>query len=232
MDPEVISTAAPISLHAEVFNFPELDDSTRHLVEGAQGVFQLAVDGLTSIVMARNAAKDDPSLNEAAVILKTQELADRKVAEYSKAYDKVYAQLASQIASHKAELAKPLEATAIPSVASELRAMFRSMSKADQNAAITTALAEGDRVLLGSILSAHRLLTGLSEIEVQVHTQKFNEKSQPLVSKRLAVLQHAYDLMGERGGIMTVHAQKNVGADRHKVRALQNAAAKTAKAFA
>jgi hypothetical protein len=227
------TTAAPLDIHPGVFELMEgLDDDTRELVEGPAHVFRIGTEGLEAIRAAREAASADPSFTKAAVTLRTADLADRKISEFVKAYDATHSNLQKQAAYFQGELLKPLAVASNTLLGQEMRTLFRSMPKSEQRAALNAAIDSGDVTFLSAILPAHKFVTGLDQVEADVFNRKFNEKNNPTLAKRLAVVEKCLNILGQHPRTMERVARKHIGATPAEVTALRNAAAKTAKAFA
>lgn len=232
-DEPLINTAAPFSLHPGVFEDLEgLTDDSRPFISGAVAAFTSAVNGLAAIDELRKAAVANTALTPEARILELSAFADRKVAEIAKQIDAADATLKKQIAFTESELEKPLEATVHSMTAAELRQLVRAMSAAERRKLVMDSIESNDMTVLGSVLAAHPLLSGLSAIEREEYTRRYREKSQPQLAQRLAIMLKTKELLNDRSGIVFKHAQKLVGASPSKVRELRDQQTKMQRALA
>jgi hypothetical protein len=228
-----ISTAAPISIHPGIFtNLEGLTDDTRPFVGPAEDAFEAAVIGLTEIRELRQLAERNPALTPEARILQVSAFADRRMGDVCKQIDAADAKLKMQIDYTGGELTKPLEANVHNVAAQEIRGLVRAMKTDERRKLVTDSIASGDTQVLSALLAAHPLTTGLTTLEVETFTRLYREKAQPRMAQRLAIMKKTQQLMNDRSGLILKHAEKLVGADTKRVRAIRDADAKFSKAMA
>ncbi len=228
-----ISTAAPISIHPGIFtNIEGLNDDSRQFILPAVDAFTAAVDGLTEINELRKLANQNSALTPDARILQVSAFAERKVQDIAKKIDAADAKLKMQIEFTEGELSKPLEANVHTIAAQEIRGLVRVMKTDERRKLVTDSIASGDAQVLSALLAAHPITTGLTKLEVEQYTRLYREKAQPLMASRLAIMKKTQQLLNDRSGLILTHAEKLVGADTRRVRAIRDADAKFSKAFA
>lgn len=146
--------------------------------------------------------------------------------------------LQKKIAHTDQLLNSPLTAQAASPRSTELRAVLRTIKPAEVNASIRAALNAEHRTpqqaeLLSATLGAHALTVGITEAEQAMHLRAFNEKSEPVVLRRLDLLKKALTIIE---GIHpdTLHSQYQ-GAMRSKfstASAISGLASRAAKSLA
>ena len=226
-------TAAPVSLHPQVFLAIEgVDEDSRPFLEASITAFDSAVKGLAAIYEARLVAAKNPALTPESVVTMTANYADKKVAEITRQIDAAHDTLKAQIANADKALQHPLEASLSHPLSVEIRAFAKAMTAGERRKFVSDAIAANDTQALSAVLGGPHYLSGLTTAEKEQFTRLYREKASPALANRLRVMQRAFDILGERGGLVMTHATKLIGADRRKVNALRDADAKMQKAFA
>lgn len=117
---EQIDTRITASLHPgnvrALADFSEADASFVGQVETA---FSTAFEGLRQVHDAREAARRNPTWNEAQQIIATDDLARKTLDRATRAFDSAKANLDKTISSYEAQLTQPVEAKAALSVCAE-----------------------------------------------------------------------------------------------------------------
>ena len=226
------ATVTP-ALHAHVFQqIDGLNDDTRKFVAPAIDAFETAVISLSAIHELRLLANKNKALTDEGRTLQVAAFADKKVAEVSKKMDSAHDLLKKQITFTEEQLQAPLEATVHAGPAAEIRGLVRAMDADERRLLITGSIEAGDTQVLSALLASHPMLSGLTRLEVAQYTRIWRERSQPELANRLAVMQKAFNLLGERSGLVLSEAEKLIGADRAKVNALRDADTKFSRALA
>lgn len=221
-----------LDIHPQAFLALEgVDDDTRTFVEPAIEAFSAAVVGLGAVYEARETASKNPALTPEAVTVKTAEFAERKMADVYKKVDAASKRLSEQIAFTESALQEPLTQSATTPMAAELRALVRGMSDGDRRKLLSDSVANSDMQVLTAVLGAHPMLSGITQVEREMFTRAYREKANPTFAKRLKVMQGAMRILDEHSGSLPLHAEKAVGANHSKVKALLAAEAKTKAAF-
>ena len=228
-----VNTAAPISLHPQVFlGIEGVDDDSLPFLEASITAFDTAVQGLTAIHDARLVASKNQALTPESVILMTANYADKKVAEITHKIDAAHDQLKAHIANVEKALQHPLEASLSHPLSVEIRAFVKALPADERRKFVSDAIASNDTQALSAVLGGPQYLSGLTTVEKEQYTRLYREQAMPAMANRLKVMRAAFDILGERGGLVMAHATKLIGADRQKIKGLRDADAKTTKAFA
>src|SRR6476469_277464 len=128
-----INTRVSLSLHPLcVTRIEGYSDATKGYAAGTERVLHEAYSGVTSVFAAMDAAKKDPTLNDAGRILKVDEMAQRVFTKCAKQFDAERANLEKGIAQIEADLSAPITAKASHYLAAEVRAFVRQLPLADR----------------------------------------------------------------------------------------------------
>lgn len=123
--------------------------------------------------------------------------------EVTTAHDKAFAArgatieaLQKRIDHTNRELNTPLETSAATPRSNELRTVLRTLKSSQVNEAISVALGATEptaqqKELLASTLGAHALTIGLTEQQQAMHVRVYNEKTSPMLVRRLEILNKA-----------------------------------------
>lgn len=221
-----------MSLHPDVVREVEgFDDDTAVLLAPTITAFSEAYIGLGSIHTAREAAKKNPTLNEAAAVINTQDFADKVFARIARAMDSTRASLTKTIASYEKDLSQPVESKAAHPIASEIRAHVKGLTIGERMTVIQKAIREGDIAVATAILGAPAMLSGIDANTQQILTRQYHEHHNPLVARRLRALKGAKALIEDRGGLVHKEMEKAVGMAPHRVKALRDAKTLAEAAF-
>ncbi|MET2827348.1 hypothetical protein [Mesorhizobium shangrilense] len=170
-----------IDHHAEkqignVMPQPDLE----HLALSA--ALKLAREEALALVNLHNAVLADASQPRAVGVIQIATTA-QKVGE------KVAARLVAANAKADATIASIETATFAPEGVSqfdqEIRSSLKAMTPAERTKEIADALAGNDMALLGAVLRAPRLLTGMTAVELEALRHRFREQHFPAEMKRL-----------------------------------------------
>lgn len=207
------------------------DDDTKGYVADAQTAFDTMHKAVEKIIEAREASKRNPTWNEAAQIINTAVLADKVTTQTTALVQNAYKALEKRIAHVEGELKQPLDASVASPFATEVRNHAKGLTAAKRNEFVMDLIAAGDAKSLGALLAAPGFLSGLSEEQVRVFTEQHNRKAQPLLAKRLAVMQKAYEKLADAGSLFIVQAEKAQGVNATVVARLRAAQSKAEAAF-
>ncbi len=221
-----IDTAVTPALHPQnVASLEEYDDETKVVLGSVVTAFDEAYQGIGKVFAAREAAKTNPTWNEAQQILHTSDLAEKVFKRAAAGFDRVANTLKTQIAALESELAAPVQARAAHTIAVEIRNYVRGL-KADGKSAmdfVRQAIEAGDVDSASAVLGAPAYLSGITPDMQAILLRTWHEKQSPATAKRLRAAQAGLDLVGERSGLLFGQIEKAVGAPPHKVAALRNA---------
>jgi len=155
------------------------------------------------------------------VAIATQDVADRVFTRVAKLLDGTGGNLKKGIASLESELTKPIEAQASHQISMEVRAHFKSLKLEDRMALLRRAINGGDHRSATAVLGGPSYLSGLPDEIHALMTREYHEKHNPDKAKRLKAMKAAYELIGERSGLLFKELEKAVGMSPHKVKELK-----------
>lgn len=228
-----IDTRITPALHP--LNVQELDgysEETAGILSKTESAFAHAYEQLGKVFDASEAVRADPTLTEAAAVLRIADYGDKAFMGMAMRFDDAAANLKTIITSIETELTAPVESKASSSLSAEIRSYVAKLPDGERMSFVVKAIKDSDTRTASAILGAPAYLSGLTGDMQTVLTRQFHEHSNPLQAKRLKAAQAGLDLIGERANLVFSAIQKAVGADHKKVARYRAAAAKTAKAFA
>jgi len=229
---ESIDTRITPALHP--INVRELDgysDETAGILSMTESAFAHTYEQLGRVFDAGEAARADPTLTEAAAVVKAQDYADKAFTSMAQRFDTATANLRTIATSIENDLTAPVESRASSTLSAEIRAYTANLPDGERMSFVMKAIKDSDVRTASAILGAPAYLSGLTADMQSVLTRQFHEHQEPLKAKRLKAAQAGLDLIRGRTNLVFSHIQKAVGADPKKVARYRSAAAKTAKAF-
>ena len=222
-----------ISLHpASITKLDGFSEETRGYIAGTERALHEAYSGVSAVHAAMDAAKRDPTLNEAARLIKVDDLAHRMFKKLAGLFDAERVRLEKGIALSEDKLSAPVEAKASHFLASEVRAFVRDMPDNDRAMFIRAAIMRGDDMTATACLGGPAYLSGLNDEMHSVLLKTYHERSNPDEAARLTVMRGAKTLIEHRGGLLFSELEKAVGAKPHEVNRLREAKNASDKAFA
>ena len=225
-----VDTRVTAGLHPQsVASLEDYDDDTKGHLEQVVQAFTVAYEGAGKVFDARAAAATDPTLTEAAQLIRTQDMADKVFQRAAAAFDKVSSNLQSGIALIEKELTTPVQSRAAQTIAVEIRNYIRTVKSPMDF--VRNAIVTGDVDSASAALGAPAYLSGLTPEAQAVLLRMYYEKHNPALVKRQRAMQAALDLVGQRSGLLFKDLEKAVGVPPHRVKALKEAKAKADKAF-
>lgn len=207
------------------------DAETEVVLAPTMTAFSEAYEGLRKVHDNREAAKRNPTWNEAQQVIMTQDFADKVFARVSKAMDSTRLNLEKGIAHLEQELSQPVENKATHFVGSEIRAHIKGLPIGERLSVIRQAIVDGDHVVASAALGAPAMLSGIDPKMQKVLTRQYHEHHNPQMAKRLKAMQGAKALIEERGGLVFKEMEKAVGMRPDKVKALRDAKNTAEQAF-
>lgn len=221
------------SLHpANVANIPGYSDATKGYVAGTERALQEAYTGVAAVFDAGEAVKRDLSLTEAGRTMKVDDMAQRVFKRVAAIFDTEHSNLSKGIAQIEERLNAPVNARAAHPIAAEIRTYIRSMPEPDRPGFVYNAITRGDLVTAEAALAGPSYLCGLTPDGHAALLRKYHEQAAPEEAAKLAVMQGALKLLGNRGGMIFTALEQAVGAKPHEVQALRQAKARADKALA
>ncbi|MGY6551812.1 MAG: hypothetical protein ACXIT4_07935 [Erythrobacter sp.] len=228
-----IDTRISPALHP--VNVQKLDgysEETAGILAMTESAFAHAYEQLAKVFDVGDTVRADPTLTEAAAVLKIADYADKAFVGIAQRFDAATANLKTIVASIESNLTAPVESRASNTLSAEIRAYCKSLPDGERMSFVVKAIKDNDTRSATAVLGAPAYLSGLTNDMQAVLTRQFHETHEPLKAKRLKAAKAGLDLIGERGGLVFSVIQKAVKADPQKVAKLRAAAAKTAKALA
>ena len=221
-------------LHPQnVGSMEDYDSDTEGVLAQVATAFDTAYQGIIKVHEARKAAASDPTLTEAAQLMRTQDMSDKVFKNAAGALDKALANMKSGISLIETELAQPMQARAAHLIAQEIRTYARGLKSQGGSVLdfVRRAIESGDSDTVSSVLGAQPYLSGITDDMQKVLLRMAHEKADPVRAKRLRAMQAARDLLMDRSGLLHSQLEKAVGVPPHKVKELRDAKSKADKAF-
>lgn len=197
----------PLSLDERAIdNFRARDPLSREVVPDSE------LDAATSALRATRGHAEqihalsetlmkDPTRTPAAAALQLRQtslkLAEKAAVSLDNARAKVSATI-QQLETETAAPPLPVNAHTIM-LEGEIRAAFSRLKDEDRNKALTEALEKGDDAIIGAILHAPAILSGLSDTAYELFRHRFRAVRFPAETDRITRLGKALDAV-ERGG--------------------------------
>jgi hypothetical protein len=228
-----INTRVTPALHpGAVTGMEEWDEDTSGVLRQVADAFATSYNAIGAVHAARDAVKTDPTLTEAAQLMRTQEHADKLFARAAGALDKAMSNMKSGIAQLEKQLSTPMDDAAAGHYGREIRDYVRGMGDMGKRVDfVWQAIASGDMRSASALLAAPAYLTGITPEMQATLTRMFREQNSPVEAKRLRAMQAAQSLILRNGALLHEQMEKAVGAPPHQVKALREAKAKADKAF-
>lgn len=230
-----VDTEVTPSLHPQlVASLDEYDDQTSGELQQVLEAFKFAYEGVGKVHRAREAVRTDPTLTEAAQIVRTADHADKVFKDAAGRFDKVTANIKSGIATIERELTAPVQARAAHGISAEIRTYVRGLPGEKRNPMdfVRQAIEAGDVHSVSAVLGAPPYLSGLTPEAQQVLLRMHHERQNPLAAKKVRAMKGALDLLHEHAPKLHTELEKAVGKPHHEVRKLREARARSDKAFA
>lgn len=228
-----IDTRITPALHPQVVaSLDDYDSETEgHLAQVVEA-FQLAYEGASKLFDARDAAMTDPTMNEAAAVVRIADHADKVFKNAAARFDKVTANLHSGVAAIEKELTAPVQARAAHTIAVEIRGHVKALSTGERMGFVHRAIENGDFDTVSSILGAPAYLTGITPEAQAILLRMWHEKANPVAAKRVRAMKAALDLLGTNAPLLHKEVERAVGVPQFKVKQFREAKAKADRAFA
>lgn len=191
------------SLHEErVFALaPDEHDEVRGYLKDSSEFLSSTRTALTNIDTAYRALMLDKSIPPDE---RTKRLEDAVSKAFTKAYTAHGAAIEAvmkKIDHTEGLLNKPLEVQSETRRSIELRGVLREMKSGERSKLIQAAISAdkpsvAQRELLDSVLGAHHLMVGITEVEQAGHIRTYNEKTQPQIQRRLDLMKKSLAILG------------------------------------
>jgi len=226
-----IDTNVTPSLHPQVVaSLEDYDDDTSGHLQQVVEAFQQAYEQLGKLHLTKDAAFSDPTMTEAAAVVRTADHAEKVFKIAATRFDKVTANLTSGIANMEKDLNTPVQAHASHHIASEIRAHIKGQKSPMDF--VRNAIERGDKDTVSAALGAPPYLTGLTPEMQAGLLRMWNEKTNPLAAKRMRAMKAGLDLIGSNAPLLHGEVRRAVGVPQHKIKAFREAKQRADKAFA
>lgn len=227
-----IDSRVSVSLHpTNVEKIEGYDDETAPVLGHVLAAFNAAYEGIGKVHTARDAAKSNPTWNEAQQIIKTQDMADAVFAHVAKTMDGSRTRLEQGIAHLEKEMTQPVESRASHPISQEIRAHIKNLPSAERMGFIKQAIDAGDHDTAKAALGAPAYLSGIEAGMQESLLRLYREKSNPAMAKRLKAMTNAKELIEKNGALVFGEMEKAVGMRPDQVQRLRNAKTKAEQAF-
>lgn len=207
------------------------DDDTASILAGVQSAFTEAYIGVGRVHDAREAAKTNPTWNEAQQVIATQDLADKLTVNLAKRFDSATAGLTRVISGLERDLSQPLEGRGVGAMSGEIRSYVHSLPEGQRLGFIQKAIEAGDERTVGACIGGPAYLCGITPEMQTMLLRLYHEKTNPRAAKQLRAAKAGLELLGERAPLLFKEMEKGVGAPATKVQRLRAAKAKAEKSF-
>ena len=228
-----INTRVSLSLHPQtVTKIEGFSEATRGYIAGTERALHEAYSGISSVHAAMDAVKKDPTMNDAARVIKVADLAQRTFQRLAKMFDAESERLNKGIALQEEKLSAPVQAKASHYLAAEVRAFVREMPDNDRAFFIRTAIRNGDDITATACLGGPAYLSGINDEMHAVLLKTYHEHHNPDEAAKLKVMIGARAIIAERGGLLHSQLDNAVGKPPHEVRMLREAKERSDQALA
>jgi hypothetical protein len=227
-----IDTRVTPSFHPDTVRaIDAYDDDTASILAGTEAAFTEAYIGVGRVHDAREAAKTNPTWNEAQQVIQTADFADKLTLQLAKRFDSASAGLTRVIEGLERDLSQPLAGGGVGPMAGEIRSFVHSLPEGQRMGFIQKAIEAGDERTVGACIGGPAYLCGITP-EVQTMLLRLHhEKTNPRAAKQLRAAKAGLELLGERAGLLFGQMEQAVGAKQAKVQKLRAAKAAAEKSF-
>lgn len=227
-----IDTRVTPSFHPDTVRaIDAYDDDTASVLAGTEAAFNEAYIAVGRVHDAREAAKTNPTWNEAQQVIATQDLADKLTLSLAKRFDSATAGLTRVIAGLESDLSQPLEGRGVGAMSGEIRSYIHSLPEGQRMGFIQKAIEAGDERTVGAVLGGVPYLSGITPEVQAMLLRLYHEKTNPKAARQLRAAKAGLELIGQRGGLLFAEMEKAVGAKQAKVQKLRAAKAAAEKSF-
>jgi len=189
----------------------DYDDDTASYLSPAKTAFYEAYSALRAVHDAKAAAEEDPTLNDAGRLLKTDDYANRRIMKVYPLWDAASNSLTSKAEAWEKELTKAVESKASQMISGEIRAHFKSLKTGERMTAISQAIRDGDELVASAVLGGPGMLSGITEEMRAVLVREYHEQFNPGLAKRLRAVTAARAQIDGKLGLLRRELKKAVG---------------------
>lgn len=208
------------------------DADTASILAGTEAAFNEAYIGIGRVHDAREAAKTNPTWNEAQQVIATQDLADKLTTQLAKRFDSATANLTRVVEGLERDLSQPIEGNGVGAMAGEIRSYVHALPEGQRMSFIQKAIESGDTRTVGACLGGPAYLCGITPEMQTALLRMHHEKASPRAAKQLRAAKAGLELLGDRGPLIFKEMEKAVGVKQAKVQQIRAAKAAAEKSFA
>lgn len=223
----------PSFLPANVRAMKEYDEETAPLFGPVVDAFEVAYRTVSSIHDAREAAKNDLTLNENARLVAVADFADKVMDRAPGLFDRANTIVSNNIAALEKSLSEPVQSQAAnSSISREIRDHVRGLKGVGSAMGfVTDCIKRRDFASASAVLGAPHYLSGLTPDAQAVLLRMFHEAQNPGTAKRLAALKVAQDYLDRNSPLLFKEVEKGIGGDYRKIQMLRKGQNASKKAF-
>lgn len=210
---EEIDTRVAADLHPGVVKGLDCyDDDTATVLGPTVNAFSTAYMGIGQVHDAKEKARTNPTWNEAAALIHTDDFGQKVFAKVAGQFDSAAANLRVVITGIENEFSAPIESKAAGLVAGEIRTHVKGLKTGERMTFVMAAISDGDTRSATAVLGAPSYLSGLDRDAQTVLTRMYHEHHEPVKAKRLRAAQSGLELIENRGGLVHTQLAKAIGA--------------------
>lgn len=209
MSDDIDVRVSPYLHPSALLGLDDVTEATAPFISSTVDAFRSAYQFIGSIHDVREAAFADPTLTEAAALLKADDYARAKLAGVTKKFDAAMTHLKNGIASLEGMMAEPVKERASVMISGEIRAALKASDKRTE--ILERALAEQDHEVLSAALGGPPMLSGLSKEQHAFFLRRYNEMRDPERCARLKAMVAAQAHITKRGIGLFAQVEKAVG---------------------
>lgn len=210
-----IDTRISPSLHPEVVRsingYDAQNDEIMGVLSSTVHTFDTIYKAVQSVYTAREAARTNPTWNEAEQVIRTDDFMGKKLEPASKVIDRTLNDLTKNISQIENSLSEPVRTKASLNVAQEIRAYAKNLGTVERGKFMLDAINSGDEITATAILGAPPYLSGLNSDLQKTFTRMWHEHNTPGQALRLKIMIGAKSLLEKNAGLIFTEMEKAVG---------------------
>lgn len=208
---EVKRNVSP-SLHPAVITSIPGYEKYKGYCGDAESAFNVAYRSVEDVIATRKTVQLDQTRTPKAKTLAVADKAEKYVKKFQKTHGACHDRLVAGINHVEKQLSEPLEQQAGSSMVNgEIRAHTKSLSGTARGKIVKTALEKEDKKVLGAILGAPAMLSGLSDEEHAHYTRQYHEKTNPELVERLNVVKQVKQKLEQSADIIMSEFNDAIG---------------------
>lgn len=210
-----IDTRVSPTLHPDIVRsiegYDEMNPASMAVIKPIHNAFSNAYRAITSVYDGREAARSNPSWNEAEQVIRTDDLKQDKIDPILREFDTIINDLQKNINQIESNLNAPVQAKAAQNIAQEIRAYTKNLSSEERNSFLMNAVKRNDETTATAVLGAPPYLSGLSETMAQTMTRHWHETNNPEQAQKLTLMKSALEMVIKNSPLIFNEMEKAVG---------------------